>query len=94
VGDTYPTLFKKERLVMYWKIRFRVNKSANSPISTIRIDADSLREACLEVLSIYRLATILDYQDQSGEIKEFDLSKIGFKTYPVDPSTFSASKIE
>jgi len=79
---------------MYWKIRFRVNKSANSTISTIRIDADSLREACLEVLSIYRLATILDYQDQSGEIKEFDLSEIGFKTYPVDPSTFSASKIE
>jgi hypothetical protein len=26
---------------MYWKIRFRVDKSANSPISTIRIDADS-----------------------------------------------------
>ena len=43
---------------MYWKIRFRVNKSADSPISTIRIDADTLREACLEVLSLYRLATI------------------------------------
>jgi hypothetical protein len=77
---------------MYWKIRFRVNKSADSPISTIRIDADSLRDACLDVLSLYRNATILSYQEDSGEMRPFDLSDIGFQTYPVDPSMFSAVK--
>jgi hypothetical protein len=35
---------------MYWKTPFRVNKSVDSPISTIRIDVDTLREAYLEVL--------------------------------------------
>jgi hypothetical protein len=77
---------------MYWKIRFRVNKSADSPISTIRIDADTLREACLDVLSLYRNATILSYHEDGGEVKPFDLSDIGFQTYPVDPSMFSAVK--
>jgi hypothetical protein len=77
---------------MYWKIRFKVNKSADSPISTIRIDADRLREACLDVLSIYRNATILSYQEDGGEVKAFDLSDIGFQTYPVDPSMFSVAK--
>jgi hypothetical protein len=76
---------------MYWKIRFRVNKSADSPISTIRIDADTLREACLEVLSLYRLATILDSQEGDGEIRRFELSDIGFQTYPVDPNMFSVA---
>jgi hypothetical protein len=77
---------------MYWKIRFKVNKSADSPISTIRIDADRLREACLDVLSIYRNATILSYQEDGGEVKAFDLSDIGFQTYPVAPSMFSVAK--
>ena len=73
---------------MYWKIRFRVNKSADSPISTIRIDADTLREGCLEVLSLYRLATILDYQEDGGQVKQFELSDIGAQSYPIDPGTF------
>ncbi|MBT8520342.1 hypothetical protein G6678_08945 [Polynucleobacter paneuropaeus] len=77
---------------MYWKIRFRVNKSADSPISTIRIDSDTLRDACLDVLSIYRNATILSYQEDGGEVKAFDLSDIGAKTYPIDPLIFSAAK--
>jgi hypothetical protein len=73
---------------MYWKIRFRVDKSANSPISTIRIDADNLRDACLEVLGLYRMATILEYQEDAGEVKRFDLSDIGAKSYPVNPDMF------
>ncbi|QWD17863.1 hypothetical protein G6700_09280 [Polynucleobacter paneuropaeus] len=77
---------------MYWKIRFRVNKSADSAISTIRIDSDTLRDACLDVLSLYRNATILSYQEDSGEVKAFDLSDIGFQTYPVDPNMFSVAK--
>ena len=77
---------------MYWKIRFRVDKSANSPISTIRIDADNLRDACSEVLSLYRMATILDYQQDSGEVKRFELSDIGAKSYPIDPNMFSVAK--
>jgi hypothetical protein len=77
---------------MYWKIRFRVNKSANSPISTIRIDADSLREACLEVLNLYRSATVLEYQEGNGEIKEFELSDIEFQSHPINPDVFSINK--
>ena len=77
---------------MYWKIRFRVNKSADSPISTIRIDSDTLRDAYLDVLSIYRNATILSYQEDGGEVKAFDLSDIGAKTYSIDPLIFSAAK--
>ena len=77
---------------MYWKIRFRVNKSADSPISTIRVDADTLRDACLDVLSIYRNATILSYQKDGGEVRAFDLSDIGAKSYPIDPLMFSAAK--
>ena len=46
---------------MYWKTPFRVNKSVDSPISTIRIDVDTLREAYLEVLFLHRLAIILDH---------------------------------
>jgi len=45
---------------MYWKTPFRVNKSVDSPISTIRIDVDTLREVYLEVF-LHRLAIILDY---------------------------------
>jgi len=70
---------------MYWKIRFRVNKSADSPISTIRRDADTLREACLDVLSLYRNATILSYQEDDGQVRPFDLSDIGAKSYPIEP---------
>lgn len=77
---------------MYWKIRFRVDKSANSPISTIRIDADNLRDACSEVLSLYRMATILDYQQDGGEVKRFDLSDIGAKAYPINPNMFLMAK--
>ena len=77
---------------MYWKIRFRVNKSADSAISTIRIDSDTLRDACLDVLSLYRNATILSYQEDGGEVRPFDLSDIGAKTYPIDPLIFSAAK--
>jgi hypothetical protein len=77
---------------MYWKIRFRVNKSADSPISTIRIDANNLRDACSQVLSLYRMATILDYQQDSGEVKRFELSDIGAKSYPIDPNMFSVAK--
>ena len=77
---------------MYWKFRFRVNKSADSPISTIRIDAETLRDACLDVLSIYRNATILSYQKDGDEVKAFDLSDIGAKSYPIDPLMFSVAK--
>jgi hypothetical protein len=70
---------------MYWKIRFRVNKSADSPISTIRRDAETLREACLDVLSLYRNATILSYQEDDGQVRPFDLSDIGAKSYPIEP---------
>jgi hypothetical protein len=77
---------------MYWKIRFRVNKLANSPISTIRIDAESLREACLEVFGLYRHATILDYQEGNGEVKDFELSAIGHQSRPIDPDVFSMNK--
>ncbi|MBU3555668.1 hypothetical protein [Polynucleobacter sp. UB-Piko-W3] len=77
---------------MYWKIRFRVNKLADSPISTIRIDANNLRDACSQVLSLYRMATILDYQQDSGEVKRFELSDIGAKSYPIDPNMFSVAK--
>ncbi|QWD63863.1 hypothetical protein [Polynucleobacter sp. MWH-UH2A] len=77
---------------MNWKIRFRVNKTANSPISTIRIDADSLREACIEVVSLYRDATILEYQEGEGALIQFDLSDIGAQSYPIDPNAFSAIK--
>jgi hypothetical protein len=77
---------------MYWKIRFRVNKSADSPISTIRIDANNLRDACSQVLSLYRMATILDYQQDSCEVKRFELSDIGAKSNPIDPNMFSVAK--
>ena len=77
---------------MYWKIRFRVNKSADSPISTIRIDADNLRDACSEVLALYRLATILDYQEDGGPVKRFELADIGAKSYPIDPNIFLMAK--
>jgi hypothetical protein len=77
---------------MYWKIRFRVNKSADSPISTIRIDADTLRKAYLEVLSLYRLATILDYQEDGGQVKQFALSDIGAQSYAIDLTTFLMPK--
>lgn len=92
MGSINTPFFKKERLAMYWKVRFRVNKSANSPISTIRIDADSLRDACLEVLSLYRMATILDYQEDGGQVRPFELSDIGAQSYPVDPAMFLVSK--
>jgi hypothetical protein len=77
---------------MYWKICFRVNKLADSPISTIRIDAETLREACLEVLGLYRNATILSYQQDGDEARQFDLSDIGVKSYPIDPMIFSVAK--
>jgi len=38
-----------------------VNKSVDSPISTIQIDVDTLREAYLEVLFLHRLVIILDH---------------------------------
>jgi hypothetical protein len=77
---------------MYWKIRFRVNKSKNSPISTIRIDAENLRQACVEVVSLYRDATILEYQDGEGRLTQFNLSDIGAQTYPIDPNDFLAAR--
>lgn len=77
---------------MYWKIRFRVNKSANSPISTIRIDADNLREACIEVVSLYRDATILEYQEGETVFRQFTLSDIGAQSYPIDPNHFLVAK--
>ena len=77
---------------MYWKIRFRVNKSADSLISTIRIDADTLRKACLEVLDLYRMATILDYQEDGGPVKRFELADIGVQPYPINPNMFVMTK--
>ncbi len=77
---------------MYWKIRFRVNKTANSPISTIRIDAESLREACIEVVSLYRDATILEYQEGENAPTPFELSDIGSQAYPIDPNAFLVAK--
>lgn len=64
---------------MYWKTPFRVNKSVDSPISTIRIDVDTLREAYLEVLFLHRLAIILDHLEGDGEVRRFELSSVGFK---------------
>jgi len=77
---------------MYWKIRFRVNKTAKSPISIIRIDAGSLREACIEVVSLYRDATILEYQGNDGIFRQFALLDIGAQTYPIDPNDFLVTK--
>jgi len=76
---------------MYWKIQFGVNKSAASPISTIRIVADNLRDACSEVLSLYRMATILEYKEDCGQARRFELSDIGAKSYPINPNTFSTN---
>ena len=77
---------------MNWRIRFKVNKSADSSISTIQIVADDLREACREVLSVYRLATILEYQEGNGKVKVFEMSEIGFQSHPIDPDVFSINK--
>jgi hypothetical protein len=79
---------------MFWKIRFRVDKSLNSPISTIRIDAETLREACIEVMGIYRNATILTYQEDNGEVISFDSTQSLFESFPVDPIKFSRNKEE
>lgn len=77
---------------MNWKIRFRVNKLADSPITTIQINASHLRDACAEVMSMYRKATILDYQEGDGEFKPFDISNIRFQCSPIDLNQFSAAK--
>lgn len=77
---------------MYWKIHFRVNKTANSPTSTIRIHAETLREACIEVLNSYRTATILSYQENDAPVEAFDLAQIGAVSYPIDPEVFSINK--
>jgi hypothetical protein len=34
------------------------------------------------------MATILEYQEDAGEVKRFDLSDIGAKSYPVNPDMF------
>jgi hypothetical protein len=75
---------------MRWTIRFRANK-ADSTISSIQIEAESLREACVEVLSLYRSATILDYQENSGNVKQLNLSDIKFQMHPVDFNMFSGT---
>jgi hypothetical protein len=77
---------------MNWKIRFRANKSDDSSITTIQVNASHLRDACAQVMSLYRKATILDYQEGNGEVKPFDLSNIRFQCSPVDPNQFSAAK--
>jgi hypothetical protein len=38
------------------------------------------------------MATILDYQQDSCEVKRFELSDIGAKSYPIDPNMFSVAK--
>lgn len=68
---------------MCWKIKFKVNKLADSPTSIIRIDAEDLREACAQVLSIYRNATILSYQETGQIEKIFQLSDVSIKMKPV-----------
>lgn len=79
---------------MFWKIRFRLDKSQNSPISTIRIDAETLRDACADVLNIYRNATILSYQEEDREIVTFDQAHILSESFPVDPLQFARNKQE
>jgi hypothetical protein len=44
------------------------------------------------MLNLYRMATILGYQEDGGPVKRFELTDIGFKTYPVDPKIFSINK--
>ena len=77
---------------MHWKIRLKVNKTDSSPISTIRIDADNLRAAYSEALSLYRMASILDYQEDGGPVTIFKLSDISAKSYPTNPHMFSMTK--
>ena len=77
---------------MHWKIRLNVNKTDSSPISTIRIDADNLRAACSKALSLYRMASILDYQEDGGPVRIFKLSDISAKSYPTNPNMFSMTK--
>jgi hypothetical protein len=43
-------------------------------------------------MSMYRKATILDYQEGDGEFKPFDISNIRFQCSPIDPNQFSAAK--
>jgi hypothetical protein len=77
---------------MHWKIHFRVNKTASSSTSTIKIHAETLREACMEVLNSYRAATILSYQQNDDPAEAFDPAKIGAACYPVDPNAFLINK--
>jgi hypothetical protein len=77
---------------MNWKIRFRANKSDDSPITTIQVNASHLRDACAQVMSLYRKATILDYQEGDGEVKSFNVSSVRFQCSPIDPNQFSAAK--
>ena len=77
---------------MNWKIRFKLNHLKNSSVSTIQIEADDLRQACQKLMSLYRSATILEYQEGNGEVKEFEMSEIGFQSHPIDPDVFSINK--
>ena len=77
---------------MNWKIQFRENNSDDSPITTIQVNASHLRDACAQVMSLYRKATILDYQEGDGEVKSFNLSSVRFQCSPIDPNQFTAAK--
>ena len=77
---------------MNWKIRFKVNGPEDDSISTMHIDAESLRDACKAVLNNYRSAIILSYQQDDGMERTFDFSEIRSKPYPVNPEMFSLGK--
>ena len=70
-----------------------MNKSADSSMSTIRIEADDLRQACQKLMSLYRSATILEDQEGNGEVKKFEPSDIRFQSHPIDPDIFSMNHL-
>jgi hypothetical protein len=43
-------------------------------------------------LGLYRMATILEYQEDGGEVKQFDLSNVRFRSRPIDPAMFLVAK--
>ena len=77
---------------MYWKIHFRVNRDVNSAFSIIKIEAQSLREACIEVLDTYRSAIIISSQLGSGPVRPFNSEEIGIQPNPINPEIFAINK--
>ena len=60
---------------MFWKIKLLLIKDQNGTISTIRIYAESLKEALGKALDLYRNALILSYQKEGGTEIAYDPDK-------------------